>query len=142
MDTTTTAPANCTGEAYTTYTTSLIPTSTIVTIPVSYTTSLVSTYATVTIPITSYFPYSCFTYYVATAQSNNAFCGTLSRCPPRPDCIVRSTFSAPCKDPCCPFTSTFVSLGGCATCQTGCATDVVTVTRSTDCSAIITPTPF
>jgi len=95
-----------------------------------YTTSVVATTTQV-----ATIPHSCFTYVIPVPQSDNSFCGSwTSTCGPTPDCITLSTFTAPCKDPCCPTTATTTTLGGCRICQTGCGTSTTTVT------SVCTPT--
>jgi len=99
-----------------------------------------TTYLPVTKKSTVTIPHSCFSYTSIIPQSDNSFCGTATlTCPPTPDCAILSTFTAPCKDACCPVTPTVTTLGACVTCQTGCKTFWTTVTQTAGCRPSATP---
>lgn len=89
--------------------------------------------STQTITTTSPCP-SCYTATYRQSPRN---------CPPpmscfEVQCIIESTFTAPCRNPACPTTPTVTITESCrTTCRAGCATTYTTVTAST-CN----PTPY
>jgi hypothetical protein len=77
------------------------------------------------------------------AKNSTVNCPVIpAHCPPHPDCVLlkTDTLKVPCKDPRCPTTPTVRVTGpaGCPTCQSGCATEVVTETVTTGCT-VYTP---
>lgn len=91
-----TATATCPGTPLscqpTQFATSYVTSGTVL-ITTTVTTVLTSVYDhTVTLPTTVPIAHSCFTYLIATPQSNNEFCGPFtSKCGPTKKCTVTST---------------------------------------------------
>lgn len=136
-----TATATCPGTPLscqpTQFATSYVTSGTVL-ITTTVTTVLTSVYDhTVTLPTTVPIAHSCFTYLIATPQSNNEFCGPFtSKCGPTKKCTVTSTTTGACKDPCCTCTPILPTLGGCKTaCSTGCATTWATIAQTAGCPA-------
>jgi len=104
------------------------------TVAPSTVTTVITTTTVVLVPTTATIPHSCYTQVIPVPQSNNAFCGTLTSCGIHPDCVILETVTQPCKDTCCPVTPTVTTLGGCATCQTGCLTQTTYVPQTKSCN--------
>ncbi|KAF7922713.1 hypothetical protein BELL_0069g00050 [Botrytis elliptica] len=96
--------------------------------------SLITTTYISTISTVKTVPHSCYTRSITTIQNSFPCSGTKSfdpaTCGPVPLCILLSTttITVPPSDKCCVATPTVTVPGACAKCQTGCATDLTTVT--------------
>ncbi|RAL65658.1 hypothetical protein DID88_005329 [Monilinia fructigena] len=96
--------------------------------------SLITTTYISTISTVKTVPHSCYTRTLTTTQSSFPCSGTKTfnpaTCGPVPLCILLSTttITVPPSDTCCKATPTITVPGACAQCQTGCATDLSTVT--------------
>ncbi|ESZ97721.1 hypothetical protein SBOR_1908 [Sclerotinia borealis F-4128] len=96
--------------------------------------SLITTTYVSTISTVKTVSHSCFTRTTTTIQNSFPCSGTKTfnraTCPPVPLCIILSTttITVPPSDRCCKATPTVTVPGACAKCQTGCATELSTVT--------------
>ncbi|KAJ8060370.1 hypothetical protein OCU04_010699 [Sclerotinia nivalis] len=96
--------------------------------------SLITTTYISTISTVKTVPHSCYTRTITTIQSSFPCSETKTfnpaTCGPVPLCILLSTttITVPPSTSCCRATPTITVPGACAKCQTGCATDLTTVT--------------